>query len=296
MPDPSSAADPLAAFSDRLAALAEWGATRAVAVHGRDGRSRSGLLWAEGLVVTAEEALERDDDLALTLPDGRCVPALLAGRDPGTDLALLRAETGPVAPLPPEAGRLAPGHLLVVLGRDAEGPLAFFGMVAQLGGPWRSMRGGRLERRIRLSVRLEAEAEGGPVLDHAGRLVGMAVPGPRRRVLAIPAETMARVIPVLAARGRMPRGYLGMALQPIGLPGGARGLIVMGVDAGGPAARAGLVLGDILTAWDDMPLASVRDALGRLDPESIGREVLLGVLRAGAPIALRLRIAERGVA
>jgi S1-C subfamily serine protease len=291
------ASDPLAALSDRLAALAAEGAARTVAVHGRDGRSRSGLLWAEGLVVTAEEALERDDELSLTLPDGRRVPAALAGRDPGTDVALLRAETGPVPPLPPEAGgALAPGHLLVVVGRDEDGPLVSFGVAALVGGAWRSMRGGRLERRIRLALRLETEAEGGPVLDCAGRLVGMAVPGPRRRVLAIPAETIARVVTVLAARGRMPRGYLGMALQPIGLPGGTRGLIVMGVDGGGPAARAGLLLGDILTAWDGAPLGSVRDALGRLDPESIGREVTLGLLRAGAPMTVTLRIGERGVA
>ena len=92
-------ADPLAAFSDRLAALTAEAAARVVAVHGRDGRARSGLLWAEGLVVTAEEALERDDELSLTLPDGRMVPATLAGRDPGTDVALLKAETGGFVPL-----------------------------------------------------------------------------------------------------------------------------------------------------------------------------------------------------
>jgi S1-C subfamily serine protease len=184
--------------------------------------------------------------------------------------------------------------MVLAVGRGEHGPRTALGTAGLVGGPWRSMRGGRLERRIHLDLRLEAEAEGGPVLDHAGRLLGMAVPGPRRRVLAIPAETLAQVVEVLRTRGRMPRGYLGMALQPIGLPGGSRGLIIVGVDGGGPAARAGLLLGDILTAWDDSPLAAVRDALERLDAESVGREVVLTLLRAGAPKVLRLRIGERG--
>ncbi len=286
--------DPLSLVSDRLAALAAEGLARTVGVHGRDGRARSGILWAEGLVVTAEEALERDDELLLTLPDGGRVAAALAGRDPGTDVALLRAETGPVAPLPPAPPGLAPGHLLLALGQGEHGPLAALGHAALAGGPWRSMRGGRIERRLVLGgLRLEVEAEGGPVLDHAGRLVGMAVPGPRRRVLAIPAETIARIVEVLRTRGRVARGYLGAALQPIGLPRGARGLIVVGLDAEGPAARAGLLLGDILTRWDGAPLGAMRDMLARLDPESVGREARLDLLRAGVATRLAVRIGER---
>lgn len=287
----------MAAHSDALAALAAEGAARAAAVHGRDGRGRSAILWAEGLVVTAEEALERDDDLALTLPDGRRVAATLAGRDPGTDIALLLAETGPVAPLPlaPPEG-LACGHLLLALGRGEHGPVVGIGHAAVAGGPWRSMRGGRLERRLELGLRLAPEAEGGPVLDHAGRLVGMAVPGPRRRALAIPAETIARVVAVLRKRGRVARGYVGVALQPIGLPEGRRGLIVVGVDRDGPAARAGLLLGDILLAWNGAPLGTVRDMLARLDPEAVGQQAALDLLRAGAPLRLTLRIGERAAA
>ncbi|SDB72500.1 serine protease, S1-C subfamily, contains C-terminal PDZ domain [Belnapia rosea] len=286
----------LAAFSDRLAALGALGATRTVAVHGRDGRARSGLLWAEGLVVTAEEALERDDELALTLPDGREVAATLAGRDPGTDVALLRAETGPLSPLdlaPPEA--LAAGHLVVAIGRDEHGPLLAFGATAQVGGPWRSMRGGRLERRIQLGLRLDPVAEGGVVLDHAGRLVGMAVPGPRRRALAIPAETIARSVGHIGRHGRVARGYLGLALQPVRTEG-LRGLIVVGIDPRSPAGQAGLLLGDVLAAWDGAPLGSVREMLARLDPESIGSEVALDLIRGGEHRRVTLRIGERAAA
>src|SRR4051812_24417088 len=141
-------ADPLAAFSNRLAALTAEAAARVVAVHGRDGRARSGLLWAEGLVVTAEEALERDDELSLTLPDGRMVPATLAGRDPGTDVALLKAATGAFAPLPvaPPAA-LATGHVLLAVGRGEYGPGAAFGPASPRGGPPRAVRRGPAGRR-----------------------------------------------------------------------------------------------------------------------------------------------------
>ena len=288
--------DPLAAFSDRLAALAAEAAARVVAVHGRDGRARSGLLWAEGLVVTAEEALERDDELAVTLPDGRVVAAALAGRDPGTDVALLKAETGGFVPLvaAPPAG-LLPGHLVVAVGRGEYGPAAAFGIAALVGGPWRSMRGGRLDRRIQLGLKLDAAAEGGAVLDHDGRLVGMAVPGPRRRALAIPAETIARSVEQLRTRGRVARGYLGLAMQPVQV-GEGRGLIVVGVDPRGPAGQAGLLLGDVLAGWNGTPLASVREMLARLDPDAVGTTVTLDVVRAGQPHRLQVRIGERAAA
>lgn len=288
--------DPLAAFSEQLAALAALGATRTVAVHGRDGRARSGLLWADGLVVTAEEALERDDEITITLPIGERVAATLAGRDPGTDIALLRAETGPVPALaiaPP--GALAAGHLVLAVGRGEHGLLAGFGMAAQVGGPWRSMRGGRLERRIQLGLRLDPAAEGGVALDHAGRLLGMAVSGPRRQALVIPAETIARSVEQLGRRGRVPRGYLGLALQPV-QAGAVRGLIVVGIDPQSPAGLGGLLIGDVLAAWDGTPLGSVREMLARLEPESIGTQVMLDLIRGGQPMRLAVRIGERAAA
>ncbi|WP_187830187.1 S1C family serine protease [Siccirubricoccus phaeus] len=289
---------PFAALSRQLAAFTAAAAARTCLVHGRDGRARAGLIWAEDQVVTAEEALERDDDLAVTLPDGRQVPASLAGRDPGTDLALLRAATGAPAPLDlaPAEG-LEPGHLVLAIGRGEYGPVAARALVAELGGPWRSLRGGRLERRIRLDIKLDPAAEGGAVLDHEGRLLGMAVPGPRRRALVVPVETISRVVPLLAAEGRIARGYLGLALQPVRLeeaPG--RGLIAVGVDPRSPAGEAGILLGDVLLAWDGMPLASVREMLARLDPESVGRTVVLDLLRGGQKRQARVTIRARAAA
>ena len=155
--------------------------------------------------------------------------------------------------------------------------------------------GGRLERRIQLGLRLDPAAEGGAVVDHAGRLVGMAVPGPRRRALVIPAETIARSAELLRIRGRVARGYLGLALQPVQV-GDMRGLIVVGADSLSPAGRAGVLIGDVLLAWDGAPLASVREMLARLDPESIGTEVALDLIRGGEQRRVTLRIGERAAA
>jgi S1-C subfamily serine protease len=301
---PDTSADPFAALSTRLAALVESVTPRLVAVHGRDGRASSGILWRPGLVVTAAETLEREEDITLALPDGRRVAATLAGRDAATDIALLRAAeadggAGGGLALPPEAGdaeaALRPGHLLLALGLGEDGPIAALGIAAVVGGPWRSQRGGRIDRRIRLDLALHPAAEGGAVIDHAGRLLGMAVFGPRRRALVIPATTIARAAASLEARGRFARGYLGLAMQAVRVGGARNGLIVVGIDPRGPAERAGLVLGDVIVAWDGVPLAGggVREVLERLDPDSVGRCVALELVRGGAPARAEVTIGER---
>ena len=298
-----AAADPFAALSDRIVALAEATGPRLVAVHGSDRRpSFSGILWSTGLVVTAAEALERDDDLAVTFADGRHLPATLAGRDAATDIALLRVEgagEGLDAPTPGAEETLRLGQLLLALGRGEEGPIAALGIAAVVGGPWQSLRGGRIDRRIRLDLTLRREAEGGAVVDGAGRMLGMAVLGARRRgALVIPTATIARAVAAYAARGRMARGYLGLAMQPLRVGrgcGAGHGLIVVGLDPGGPAERAGMVLGDVIVAWDGAPLTGggVREVLARLDPDSVGRRVTLDLLRGGAPARVEVTIGER---
>lgn len=296
--------DPFAALSDRVAAPVEAAGPRLVAVHGSDRRpSSSGILWFPGLVVTAAGTLEREDDLAVTLADGRRLPAVLAGRDVGTDIALLRVQgAGEGFDAPgPGAGQdgVRVGQLLLAVGRAEEGPIATLGTAAMVGGPWHSPRGGRIDRRIRLDLALDRAAEGGAVLDGAGRVLGMAVLGARRRgTLVIPSATIARAVAAFEARGRLSRGYLGLAMQPLRMGRGldaAHGLIVVGLDPGGPAERAGVRLGDVIVAWDGVPLAGggVREVLERLDPDSVGRRVALGLLRGCDPTRVAMTIGER---
>jgi S1-C subfamily serine protease len=297
-------------LSTSSAAAVDRVARSVVAVHGRDRLGASGVLWRDGVVVAASDAVERDEDLAVTLPDGRRVAASLAGRDPTTDIAVLRIERaqGVAAADTGDPAALRPGHFVFAVGRRADegaAVVASFGIVATSSGPWRSMRGGAIDHLIRLDLRLDPLVEGGALVDAAGKTMGIVVPGPRRRVLAIPASTVDRIVDQLLAKGRIPRAYVGLGMQRVRLDANVAqslsqprrtGVIVMSVDADGPAARAGVMLGDVLTAWEGAPVTDVRDVMERLGPESVGSTVELGLIRAGVPTRASVTIDERPAA
>jgi S1-C subfamily serine protease len=297
--------NPLLAFSDHIAAIVDRVANSIVTVHGGGRGSASGIHWRSGVIVTAEEALERDDGIKVTLPGGRHVEASLVGRDPTTDVAVLRF---PPDGLPPAASAnvsLRAGQAVVAVGSHEGGPLAAFGIVAFAGGPWHSLRGGTIDRLIRLDLTLSPAGEGGALIDASGRIIGMTVLGPRRRALAIPTSTIERTVDQLLARGHVFRGYLGAGLQPVGrkrdaagqdTAGVARGVLVVSLDPAGPSARAGLLVGDIVTTWGGKPIDRVREVFRLLGPESIGSTVALGLLRGGAPTELKVVVGERPVA
>lgn len=302
MPSQSPALS-LHALSEQFAGLLDGAAPRVVGVHGRGHRPLSGIVWRSGLVVTAEEALDADDDISIIRPDGTPVAAALVGRDPGTDIALLRIEE----PLPAEAplgstAALRTGHLALAAGRRRDGLSAALGIVALAAGPWRSLRGGQIDRLLHLDLRLDGPSEGGAALDADGGIIGMTVFGPRGRVLVIPSETIERVAQQLLDHGRIARGYIGLGLQPVRIdPAVAEaaglakpvGLIVINVDQDGPGRAAGLRQGDVLITWDAQPLRSVRGLQALLGPESVGRSVEVGILRAGERVSMAVQIRER---
>ncbi len=284
--------NPLIAFSDHAARLVAAAAGATVAVHAGRARS-SGIHWRSGVLVTAEEVLDADDDIRVTLPDGRQVPASLAGRDPTTDVAVLRFQPDglPVAPTA-DSGSLRAGHVVLGVGSRAGAPIAGLGMVAHVGGAWHSRRGGTIDTLLRLDLRLAADAEGGALVDTHGSVLGMVVSGPRGRVLAIPTATINRSVDQLLAKGYVGRGYLGAGLQPLRSPK-QRGILVVSIDPEGPAARAGLLVGDIVTAWNAAPITRVREVIHRLGPDSVGQSVDLALSRGGAAAALKVVIGER---
>jgi len=300
--------NPLVAFSDHAAQVVERTAAGVVAVHGGGRRSSSGIHWRAGIIVTAEEVLERDEGIKITLAGGRIVDATLAGRDPTTDVAVLRFQPdGLAAAQAIDAASLRAGNIVLAIGNHQGAPVASLGIVAVAGGAWHSARGGAIDSLIRLDMGLSLAAEGGALVDAQGRVVGMAVLGPRRRVLAIPTATIDRVVDQLLAKGHVFRGYLGAGLQPVrlghapdaandALPAGGRGVLVVSLDPAGPAARAGLMIGDIVTAWNAKPVDRVREIMRLLSPESVGQTIDLGLLRGGAPTALKIVIGERAVA
>ncbi len=290
--NPDNRNNPLVALSDQAAALVERVAGATVAV--RTGRSwTSGIHWRSGVIVTAEEVLERDDEIMLVLPGGREVGATLAGRDPTTDVAVLRFEPGdlPVAAAA-DSGSLRPGHLVLAVGNHRGAPVASLGSVAFVGGAWTSQRGGAIEALLRLDLTLSPAAEGGALADAQGRVLGMVVAGPRGRVLAIPRATIDRAAERLLAKGYVGRGYLGAGLQPIRARERA-GILVASIDPDGPAARAGLIVGDIVTAWNAAPVGRVREVMRLLGPDSVGTSVDLALTRGGAPTSLKVVIGER---
>jgi S1-C subfamily serine protease len=283
----------LQAISTEFANLVESAGKRVVGIQGSRRRGSSGIIWGPGAVVTAEEPIRDDDELHLTLPDGNTVAASLAGRDPGTDIAVLRAEIPNAPAAPTAATELRLGGLALAVGRRKE-PVVRVGILAEMGEAWHSIRGGRVDRLLRLDLTLDLVAEGGAVIDAAGALIGMGVLGPRGRVLAIPAETIARVAPRILSEGTLGRGYLGLGLHPV--PGGAAGepgVIVISLDPEGPGAKAGVLVGDVIVAWNGEPIRRLRDIFRRLGSDVVGTEITLGVLRAGARTEVTLHAGKR---
>ncbi|MDR3472450.1 MAG: S1C family serine protease [Devosia sp.] len=280
----------LAGFSAALAGATARAAARVVVVEGAR-EALSGVVWRTGLVVTAHEGLSGDEEFFITSADGERRPAILVGRDPSTDVALLKAETGPFEDWP-AAATPAAGALALAVGRGQNGPIAAFGPVSESGPAWRSMRGGLIDARLVLGLRLTARIEGGAVIAADGRLIGLAVSGPRRRALAIPASTVERAVATLGDKGYVARGYLGLSLHPIAGTG-STGAIIVGVEADGPAAKAGLVVGDIITTWNGEAIESVGAVSRRLGTDVVGQTAKLGLLRGGNATELDVTIGER---
>jgi S1-C subfamily serine protease len=280
---------PLSSLSSALADVVARAAPSVVSVHSHRSRA-TGFAWKSGLIVTADEALADEGEVEIGLPDGSTVVATIAGRDHTTDIALLRADAG-IAPVKLAATVPALGTLSVVVATDRDAPSAALGMVSLSGNSWRSLRGGDIDARIELDVRLRFSQQGGLALDSSGETYGMAVLGPRR-VLVIPAATIERVAAQLETRGRIARGYLGLGLQPVRLDDGV-GAMVMNVDKAGPSAAAGIRQGDVIVAVNGQKLSGVRALSRTLGPASVGAVVEVAVRRGGEPVTFKVTVGER---
>jgi len=290
--DHAPTASPLSTFSDDIAALVRRASRSVVGV--RSHRSQgSGFAWRPGLIVTADENVTDEDRLAVVLPGGATVLATLKGRDPSTDVALLRVDAPALEPITATTRDVVAGSLAVVVGADDGAPVAALGIVARAGPAWRSLRGGNVDARIEVETLVRGSSEGGVAFDATGRAIGMAVFGPRRRVLVIPASTIDRVAAKLDADGRIARGYLGLGLQGVRIENGGVGAMVMSVDADGPGVRAGIRQGDVIAAWNGRAIDGVNDLLRELGPDSVGSVVRLAASRGGEPMTFDVTIGAR---
>lgn len=295
-------------LSDALAQATQTAAASAVAVHTESRGSSSGVIWRPGVVVTAEHALRRDEEIYVTQPDGRIVTATLAGRDPSTDLAVLKfAESSITASPVPQFGdstAIRPGSLALVVGRTrASGPVAALGVVSLVAPHRQAWTGASLAPYIRLDVSLQPTASGGAVVDARGLIIGIATPRfGRFGVIAIPAATVNSVADTLLQKGRVPRGYLGVGLQPVRLPEALRqslqreekaAAIVLEVEHEGPAHKAGIVIGDIVVALAGQQISRLEDIHAQLHGAAIGKLLELKFIRGGALQQTGITVGER---
>jgi S1-C subfamily serine protease len=295
--------DPLVQFSNALVARTALAKGAVVAIRLAHGRHITGMPWQSGLVVASEQSLPRKDEFELVASGGAVVTAKLAGRDPSTNIAILKPAE-PIAAPSIAAGEAQPGALALAVGADGSGGASARLGVVNLAGPeWHSSRGGLIDRRIVLDLRLAHREEGGPVFDAAGACLGMSTFGPRGQVIVIPTATIERVVPQLAKAGHVARGWLGVALQPVAVPDALRetadqssGLMVMSVVEGGPAAKAGVVAGDIILSVDGTSTHRLRRIAKLFGADSIGRKADLRLIRSGAVITVQTTIAERQAA
>jgi Trypsin-like serine proteases, typically periplasmic, contain C-terminal PDZ domain len=256
----------------------------------------SGFVWRAGLIVTSDEGLAEEGEVRVVRSGGESTLAQIVGRDASSAIALLKIERSDLQPVAMAATMPATGALMLALGADTGAPTAALGMVALSGGPWQSMRGGEIDARIELDVRLRSTAEGGLAVNAAGQAFGMTVLGPRRRVLVIPSVTIGRIAARLETHGRVSRGYLGLGLQPVTVEGGGTGIMVMSVDPSGPGAAANVHQGDVIVSWDGETIGKLQPLLRSLGPDSVGKLLAIELRRGGKSRQTKLQIGERPAA
>lgn len=295
--------DQLVQFSDALAARVESTKPTAVAIRLAHERFVTGIVWQSDVVVASEQSLPRREEFEVVMTGGTVTTAKVAGRDSSTNIAVLRPQA-PLASSSITTNEARAGAIAIAIGADGTGGAsARLGIVNIVGPEWHSSRGGLIDRRIALDVRLARSEEGGPIFDAAGSCIGMSTFGPRGQVLVIPAATINRIVPTLLKDGRVVRGWLGVALQAVAVPDALRetvdqssGLMVMSVVENGPAAQAGIVAGDIILSVDGTSTRRFRKIARHFGSENIGRKAELRVIRSGAVITVKTTIAERPAA
>ena len=271
-----------------------------VRIDARRGRPATGIIWADNLVLTADHVLEHEDTIQVT-GSTTTVKASIAGRDAGTDLALLRTEGLNSAPAP--RGRstdIRAGHIVIAIGQPGELQVTV-GIVSGLSGSFRSWRGGQVERLIQTTAELLPGFSGGPLVDAGGRVVGINSWNFGRGVSrAVPVETAERVAESLKTHGRIRRAYLGLGAQPVRLSealasqlGQESGLLVVTVEHGGPAQKAGLLQGDTIVSVDGDPVRHLDELFGKLGALEVGSAHRLGVVRAGERKEVPVTVGER---
>jgi S1-C subfamily serine protease len=293
----------LSNLSNALAAAVETAGKSVVRVAGRRRLPASGVVWsAEGVIVTAHHVVEQDENIEIGLADGSSIKATVAGRDPTTDIAVLRARANGLTPASwADPGDLKVGHLVLALGRPGETVMATFGIVSALSKDWRTPTGGNLDYYLQTDVVMYPGFSGGPLVDVAGRALGLNSSALLRGIsITIPATDLRSTVETLLAHGRVRRGYLGVGAQVVRLPAPLAsqlnqetGLMLGSVEAGSPAEHAGLFMGDTIVALDGQPVRHLDDLLALLSGDRLDQATLARIVRGGQVMEVSVVIGER---
>jgi S1-C subfamily serine protease len=281
--------DPLTDFSNNLTSAVEKGGAGTILVDARKRYPASGIAYAEDLILTADHVVKHDEDIKVILPNGKESKAAIAGRDPGSDLALLRLTDKALKPAT-TSENLKVGQLVLALGRPSgAGVQASWGIVTAINGPARTHRGGMLDEYIQSETTPYPGFSGGPLINTDGEVIGLNTSGlTRGSSLTIPVKVAWRIADSLAKHGTVKRGYLGVRTQPV-----ANGLLILWLEEGGPAEKGGLLVGDILTAVGGQKVSDPDDLFSALNNDTVGKSTPVEVLRGGKPETVNVTVGER---
>lgn len=289
--------DRLLALSDELAAAVHQSSRAVFAVHGRPRVPSSGVHWRPAVVVTANHTVQTDEDITVTGPDGRSLPAVVMGRESALDIAVLKLETSEVTVAEVgDSDTVRVGHMVLAVGA---GPRASWGVISAID----RAASRRSESDVfGLDLTLYPGFSGGPLVDGRGVVVGINTSGAsRHRQVAIPANSVGRVVEALLRHGRIPQAYLGVGTQQIRVPenappgvtqGQRTALIVVEVQPGSPAAGL-LLVGDVILSLDGTPISDPLDLRAALRAERIGQRLMVSVIRAGQVLDVPVTVGER---
>jgi S1-C subfamily serine protease len=303
----------LRALSDDLAAAVQRASRGIVAIHARPRIPASGIYWRDGIVVATSHTIRKEQDIAITLPNGSRAVAQLVGRDGGTDLAVLRFDATPPKDAMTVAERasadaLRVGSVVLAVGRPGDdGVTTSLGVISALSDKWRTWSGGEIDRFVRLDLSVYDGFSGGALVDADGGVLGVNCSALARGTpLTIPNATVDRVVDALLTRGHVARAYLGVAMQParltksladrLQLGDAPRGVLVIMVESESPADRAGLLVGDVIVAAGGISVAEPQDIAELLGAERVGATLPLSVVRGGERRTIDVTVGERAPA
>lgn len=292
-------------LSEAMANAAEKAGKYTVLVDARRRMPASGIAIAKDMILTAGHVVEKEEDIRILFSDGKEAKARLIGRDPGTDLAVLKLDSASAVPASTAKNPARVGEFVLAIGRPSESGIeSSFGTVNKIDGPVRTGRGGMLEQYIKTDVVSYPGFSGGPLINGEGEMLGINTSGfgMGGEAVTIPADLAMKIADTLAKHGKIKRGFIGVKSQTVNLPeeaqsqikrGQETGLLIVGVEKDSPAEKGGLIVGDILVGVGGEAVEHHDELFTRLSGDVVGKSTPMDILRGGKLQTVNIVVGER---